>query len=119
MAFVKFSNGYVSMWDDTITVGTLITTYHSGYHVLERIEFREIPKNHCGVTVVEHDTQDSYPPVFHYVKVLSSAGDKSKVIRNSCEASFCKRVTAESVIAQYQAEIEAAAKKREAISQFI
>ena len=82
---ITYSNSVVLEYDDTIMVGQLISAYHKGYHVVTRIEFRE---------------QDDQPgkaasPILHYVKVLDDAGKPSKALKNSCDASFCRKITLE------------------------
>ena len=89
MATITNSNGYVSNWDETITVGTLITAYHSGYFILERIDHRD-----------QDDGEPDFErqaPVFHYVKVVSTSGLPSAKVRQCCDASFCARVTKETI----------------------
>ena len=98
MAFIKYDNGYISHWDETITVGSLITTYNEGYHILTRIDFRDPPKltGYANPAIVERSHPEyDYTPIFHYVKVLKSDGTPSKRLTSSCDASYCKRVTRE------------------------
>lgn len=109
MAFIKFKSGYVSQWDDTIKIGELITTYNDGYHILVSINYREPPDKD---DVVECDPPDiKYAPIFVYRKVMKSDG--TLVTRNteqSCDASYCRRVTRESAHAAF-----ADAVKRESV----
>jgi hypothetical protein len=124
MAYVKFASGVIRKWDDKISVGALITTYNDGYHILERIEFRspvDGQNRHWTSLqeVIEHDTDEKYPPMFHYVKVLKSDGTKSKALKGQCEASYCKQVTlAETLIEMDKAKDEAT-NKFFAIKQFL
>lgn len=121
MAYIKFENGFVSKWDETISVGSLITTYNDGYHVLMRIEFREQLPGDRRNPVVEWSDKEAYPytPVFHYEKVLKGDGTKSKALTGQCDASFCKRVTLGDALAEMDKAREAATNKVLAIKQFL
>lgn len=97
MAFIEYSNGLISRWDETITVGELITTYNDGYHILTRIEFRERPVKYMSnpdIVALSHPEYE-YTPLFHYVKVLKGDGTPSKRITSQCDAAYCQRVTKE------------------------
>jgi len=95
MAFIEYSDGLISRWDETITVGELITTYNDGYHILTRIEFRERPVMANPDIVARSHPEYEHTPLFHYVKVLKGDGTPSKRLTSSCDASYCKRVTRE------------------------
>lgn len=120
MAFIKFESGVKLVWDETISVGELILTYHDGYHILERIEFRDLPEGYQDVHM-EFSDKEAYPfsPLFHYVKVLKGDGTKSKALRSRCDASYCSRVSPELVKKQLDVEIEACTKKFNAIMTFL
>lgn len=116
MAWVKMNSGHVYEWDDSIAVGSLITAYHQGYHVLERIEFVD-PKprnpNLLGSIfdnfVVEYsDDLMREIPIFHYCQVLRANGLPGKALRRSCSAMYCQLVTSEVALKQRNDEIEAA-----------
>lgn len=92
------------MYDESITVGTLITTYHKGYHILTRLEFNGFSDN---------------APVFHYQKVLNEDGTESNDIDNHCHASYCHRVLITEVQSKIEKDIQALHRKREAISKFV
>lgn len=122
MAFIKYDNGYISHWDETITVGSLITTYNEGYHILTRIDFRDQPKLTGYVTpaIVErsHPEYDC-SPVFHYVKVLKSDGTPSKRITSQCSAVYCQRVTKEQAKEAMLKAIKAEEQKFQAILKYL
>lgn len=120
MAFVKFQNGVTLTWDDTISVGTLIRTYNSGYHILHGIQFRDEPKGYT-TPAVEWSDKEAYPmsPLFHYTKVLKDDGTKSKAIVGVCDASYCSRVTEKVAANQLATEILAARDKYAALQSFI
>lgn len=119
MAYVKLSNGTVLTWDDTISVGTLITTANEGFHVLAMIEYGDINNITPGMTVVEHDTPDQCPPTFKYLKVLKGDGKKSQSRKGACSAALCKAVTKDDVEAMLLAEKAAADAKREALLKMV
>lgn len=120
MAFVKFDNGVVLDWDETISVGMLLRTYYSGYHILERIEFVAEPKG-SSCKAVEWSDKEAYPypPSFHLVKVLKDDGTPSKAIRKHCCAYYCSRVTKDEVQALLRKEIDTAEAKFNAVSSFL
>lgn len=97
-----------SEWDETITVGTLITGYYKGFWILSRIQFREPSvMNPDGV------------PIFHMTKVLNDDGTKSKALQKSCHAGYCKKITRENAVLQRHNEIDQANKKLDALLQFV
>lgn len=73
MTKVTYPNGHISQYDETIKVGDIISTYHSGFHRVTEVKPRE------GGT-----------PLISYVKIAKDDGSKSKAIPNRCDASFCK-----------------------------
>jgi len=60
-------------WDDRIKIGSIITAYRQGYHVVTDIELRGDKQN----------------PLIHYQVLLTSKGTPSKRIIDVCDASFC------------------------------
>jgi hypothetical protein len=97
MVTVVSPNGVSLEWDDTLEVGQLITGYHVGYHILERIEYR-----------------NRSTPLFHYVRV-----DGRNKYRNSCDASFCHRVTIEMIEREHQDSINAANRLAETLMGYL
>ena len=81
-------NGIQLEWDDTISVGQLITSYDSGYHVVTSIEQRE-----------------NKPPLFNYVRV------DGRRRQSSCDASFCRKATAEMIERERVEAVNAANRK--------
>lgn len=103
MQEVTCQNGVVLTWDDTISVGTLITAYHAGYHVVTGIEFR-----------------DHSPPIFTYNRVVSKDGVRVNSKRQeSCDASYCRKITQETIKKIFREEVNAAIVKRENLSEFV
>lgn len=121
MAYVKFENGVVLDWDETISVGTLIRTYYDGYHILERIEFNDKAAEHTSCKAVEWSNKEaySYPPSFHFVKVLKGDGTPSKALRKHCNAHYCSRVTLDQVKASWFKEVDEAKAKFNAVISFL
>ena len=127
MAYVKYSNGVVLTWDETISVGEMITTYNEGYHILTSIDFRDRPARNPIYRSTVYDTyaiewsHDSMQntPLFHYTKVLTSKGTRSKSITSKCDASYCKRVTHAFATAQFDDEVLAASLKLNALRDFL
>lgn len=71
-----------------IEIGSLITTYNSGYFILTRVEDRSKWK---GIG-------RSTSPLYHYRKVLDGKGNPVKSKKEqSCDASWCKLVTSERI----------------------
>lgn len=87
--------------EDLLTVGSLIKTYHLGYHILTRIEF----------------SNDDV--IYHYIKVLNHDGSKARCIHNCCNASFCSLVTKEDTEEDLRKTIEKANEKFLALQQFV
>jgi hypothetical protein len=72
---------------DEFNVGDVITAYHSGYHVVTKIQ----PRGR---------TSD----LLYYVQIANSAGDRIKGKRErSCDAGYCKKVTHQSLVDQIDA----------------
>lgn len=97
MTTIKHENGVELTYDETINVGDIVTTYHSGYHKITEITPR------CGI--------DGSPrvPLFTYVLVARADGTlaKRKSITKSCDASFCRhfKESLEKTIAEKKAEL--------------
>lgn len=120
MAFIEYSDGLISRWDETITVGELITTYNDGYHVLTRIEFRERSVNVSIFDIVARShTEYECTPLFHYVKVLKGDGTPSKRITSQCDAVYCQRVTKEQAKEAMLKAIKAEEQKFQAILKYL
>lgn len=78
-------------YDSTLKIGQLITAYHSGFHILTEIHFR-----------------DPEEPLFYYTKVLNENGTKSEREVNSSSALWCGGVTAKSSKALMKQQIKQA-----------
>lgn len=79
MISVTYPNGVTLMYDETLKVGDIITTYHKGYHKLEEIEKR-----------------GNATPLFFYslfAKEDGSIRTQPKKIMKSCDASYCRRAS--------------------------
>lgn len=96
-------------YDNTINVGSLITAYHKGYHILTRIEFR----GQLG------DPNFENTPIFHYVKVLNDNGTISKGKANSCNAGFCEEITIEKAEDICQRKIDEAVEQKIAMMKYL
>ncbi len=77
MKKVRHENGVILSYDNTIIVGDYITAYHKGIHIVTKIEDRG--RRNC--------------PLFHYVSVLNSQYGPMKKRENSCDASYCTKVS--------------------------
>jgi len=128
MQYVKANTGVVLEWDDTITVGTLIRTYYSGYWVLTGIEIKdEKPRNPklldtvFDTYLIEWSDKDLYPtcPIFHFTQMLKEDGSPSKRNTKSCSASYCHRVTIEEVQDLYDHQIARAEHLRDQLMKAI
>jgi hypothetical protein len=103
MQTVTCANGVQLTWDDTLTVGELITTYNSGYFVLHRIELRE------GST-----------PLMYYTKVAQPDGSLvNGRAEQCCDASYVRRMSRVRIEAEWSDALEAAHKKRDNLLQFV
>ena len=127
MAFLQYSNGVRLEWDETLSPGALIRTYYKGYFVLEGIEFVDEPdantrfaRESYNISLESYSHEDMKEcPIFHFVQVLKEDGTKSKVLRKSCSAAYCTRVTKDEVVQQFKAESHQAAMKSLAIQSFL
>lgn len=116
MPFIEYANGHTSRWDDTISVGQLITTYFSGFFILERIEYLDIQHT---VSILSSDTDEKQAPIFHFIKVLKEDGTESAKISKSCSAIYCNRVTRTTADFLYSSEVIKAVAKHDAIYKFL
>ena len=82
------------IYDSTLKIGQLITAYHSGFHILTGINFR-----------------DPEEPLFCYTKVLNEDGTKSKREVQHSSSLWCNRVTEENSKALMKQEIKRAKEK--------
>jgi len=103
MQTVTCPNGVELTWDDTLTVGELVTTYNSGYHILHRIEFR-----------------DEGTPLMYYTCVARADGTlvngKAELC---CDASYVRRMSRVRIEAEWSDALEAAHTKRDNLLQFV
>jgi len=68
------SNGVKLIWDETLKIGDLITTYHKGYWKLVNITPRK-----------------GSPPMFHYTKSFKPDGTPiAGKATMECDASYCR-----------------------------
>jgi len=128
MEYIRYSNGNILEWDETISVGELIRTYYKGYWILTGIEFTT-PKPRVESLkgtifdnyAIEWSNKDLYEdvPIFHFTQVLKEDGTKSKANTKQCHACYCSRVTRQEVFDQYHAETRAAVDKQLAILNFL
>jgi len=128
MQFIRYSNGHILEWDDTISVGTLIRTRFQGYWILTEIEFTK-PKPR--VPSLKGTIFDTYPiewsnkdlnedvPIFHFTQVLRADGTKSKANTKNCHACYCSRVTEEEAMDHMAREILTARDKYAAILNYL
>jgi hypothetical protein len=128
MEYIKYSNGNILSWDETISVGTLIRTYYKGYWVLHNIEFptpkprvESLKGSIFDTYAIEWSNKDLYEdvPIFHFTQVLRFDGSPSKNITKSCSACYCSRMTEELAMEQMASEILAARDKYAAIYPFV
>tara|TARA_Y100000034_G_C6896119_1_gene413179 strand:+ start:1427 stop:1921 length:495 start_codon:yes stop_codon:yes gene_type:complete len=85
----------MSAFDKDLAVGDLITAYHKGFHVVERVERRfhkdenTIPSQFRGKVKVG----DEYKSLIHYKTVLTAkyTATKGKAIK-CCDAAFCEKL---------------------------
>ncbi len=103
MQSVTFENGVVLEWDDTLSVGELITAYEKGYHILTGIDYRA----------------DDQTPLMRYTRVVTAAGKRTKANKEMvCDASYVRRLNTGDVLRLFQTEINAAIKKRDNLLDF-
>jgi hypothetical protein len=74
MKEVTYESGLKLLWDDRIQVGSIITAYRPGYHIVTSIE----------------DRGKKSTPLIHYRTLLNSKGKKSKNTSERCDASYCR-----------------------------
>lgn len=75
MQEVKIDNGAKLLWDDRIQVGSIITAYRPGYHVVTEIRDRSSTRQ---------------TPLIFYTTLLNSKGRKSSKTSEKCDASYCR-----------------------------
>lgn len=63
------SGGYVLRWDDTITVGDVVTAYHAGFHRVTQV----VPR-------------PGFAPVIHYKTICKTDGTR---VKGNVERSCC------------------------------
>lgn len=103
MQTVTCANGVQLTWDDTLTVGELITTYNAGYHILHRVELRE-----------------GNAPLMYYTQVAKDDGTLvNGKAEKCCDASYVRRVSRTRIEAEWSDALEAAHKKRDNLLQFV
>ena len=76
MKEIRYANGSVLQYDDTIVVGDLIKTYHAGIH-----------------RVVSIETRKKEAPLYHYEIIYDLEGKPSKKVKNCCCASYCLKIS--------------------------
>lgn len=74
MTKVTYPNGVVLQYDESIVVGDIITSYHSGFHRVISIEYRG----------------SNTTPLIEYEKVFDKDGNPKRG-KNSCDASYCRK----------------------------
>ena len=74
MTSVTYPNGYVGIYDETIKVGDIVTTYNSGYHIVTCI-FERLDMT----------------PVFYYTKRYNDDGTTSKKLKSKCDGVFVRK----------------------------
>lgn len=96
--------------------GDIITAYRAGTHKVIAIERRFLYE--CDL-IGEHKNKkvgDEYFPLIHYQCILNSNGSVTKSKRTfQCDASYCHKITAESIAAEHKEAAEQADKKRDAM----
>jgi hypothetical protein len=97
-----------SVWDETLTVGELVTAYRAGYHIITRFEDRSEYKP-LGM-----------PPIVFYVQVAKASGGLlERRTEYSCDASFVRRMTRTRIECDWADELEQAHRKRDNLLQFV
>ncbi len=74
MTKVQYPNGVVLQYDESIMVGDIITSYHSGFHRVLNIECRG----------------PNSTPLFEYERIFDKDGNPKRG-KNSCDASYCRK----------------------------
>jgi hypothetical protein len=72
---------YTNHLNEVIEVGSIITAYRPGYHVVTEIEDRSkvVFLNIVGTT-----------PLIHYTPLLTSKGTKAARSKQVCDAAYCR-----------------------------
>lgn len=94
--------GFVVTYDETIVPGDLITAYHKGYWQV--------------INVVKRGTRSA--PLIEYKQVAKSNGTKGSGKVQSCDASYCLKLTVAEVQKLHQAELEASHNKFHALMEY-
>lgn len=91
------------MKETEFRVGDLISAYHSGYHIVTEIEFREL-----------------YDPIIRYIRVVNKNGKAVKT-KNvlGCDSSYCHIITKKFIDQLLNDELEIANSKHKLLSQFL
>lgn len=87
-----------------ISVGSIITAYHSGYHKVTGFEDRSYPIDSAG------NMKQSL--LVEYIKVANADGKKSRKIKNNCHIDYCKVVKPYDIEVDYQNSIQKAQMKK-------
>lgn len=88
-------------WEDDIKVGDIVTAYFKGYHV---VTDRKPDLKHPG-----------YPDDIYITQLLDDEGNESPKRKRRCSAHYCSVMTPQSVVNDYEAAIQNAADKRDAL----
>ena len=72
---------YTNDLNEVIEVGSIITAYRPGYHVVTQIEDRS-QRVFYG--------QPYTTPLVHYTPLLTSKGTKAAKTKQVCDASYCR-----------------------------
>jgi hypothetical protein len=85
-------------YDSTIQVGDIIRTYHKGIFRLTQIEERMVTEQNVKYYPGKN-VGDTWTPLFHYEKILDAdlKPTRNKGQTNCCDASYCSRVTRNSL----------------------
>jgi len=92
-------------WDETLTVGELVTAYEKGYHII--LEF----KHRGGST-----------PLVYYRRVVSDKGAPIKTKTPAtlcCDAAYVRRVSRARIDAEWSEALEAAHTKRDNLLRYV
>lgn len=94
-------------YDESITVGTLITAYHKGYHILTRIDF------------VEATVFTPASVHYYYSKVLTEDGKPATSAEKCCHSSYCRRVDKSFADAQLKNMMEQATQLHQSLQKYV
>jgi hypothetical protein len=85
-------------YDKTIQVGDIIRTYHKGIHRVTKIESRVVTEANQKY-YPNQEVGHNWTPLFHYEKILDAdlKPTRNKGQTNCCDASYCSRVTRNSL----------------------